>query len=90
MKKIGATETKYHRKTKRHVVKISIFLFLFIVLITMKVIFSRKTGINHSRFGLLAYSAAPPPQKKKINLTINLIIIYVLKNIILIYGGFTA
>jgi len=47
MMKIGAPETKYHRQAKKHVVKISNFLFIFIVRITMIVLLSGKQELTN-------------------------------------------
>jgi hypothetical protein len=48
MMKRDATETKYHRKPKGHVVKVNSFLFIFIERITMIVlrVLSRKQELT--------------------------------------------
>jgi len=47
MMKSGAPETKYLRQAKKHVVKISNFLFIFIVRITMIVLLSGKQELTN-------------------------------------------
>jgi hypothetical protein len=46
MMKSGGPETKYHRQAERHVVKLSNFLFIFIVYIIMIMLLSRKQELT--------------------------------------------
>jgi hypothetical protein len=47
MMKSDAPETKYHRQAKKHSVKFSNFLFIFIVHITMIELLSRKQELTN-------------------------------------------